>query len=311
MNIKYTNEDFWKNYMINWFGKELIDKWKKYAKVVEIDSAGGKIQVELYKNIDVRKPSIVFAHGIAGYARVLLPFIIPLYEKGYNIIAPDLEGFGYNKREKGDFTWDIHLQNLRDTVNYAKSLFNKPVFLGGASMGGPLAYAADARYNCADGLICWCLWNLSDKEFLNKETSTKQFTTPMMPLFRLFAALFGKMRLKTYRFISYDTLSKSKEFNDLVKADPQAGTLITLRGVAGLITHKNDIKYKDYDKPVLLCQPEQDKMIPAYYSKKTFEDLKSAQKKYCAFNEAHFPINKEVYEEWGRCVDCFIKEVFV
>jgi len=82
-----------------------------------------KINLEIYKNTDLAKPTIVFSHGIAGYARVLLPFLIPLFEQGYNVIAPDLEGYGYNDRIKGDFTWDIHLQNLKDSVDYAKSVF--------------------------------------------------------------------------------------------------------------------------------------------------------------------------------------------
>ncbi len=167
--------------MINWFGEELIDKWERYAEIKRIDSANGKINIEIYKNEDLSKPTIIFSHGIAGYARLLLPFIIPLYEKGYNIVAPDLEGFGYNKRLKGDFTWDIHLQNLKDAAEYAKTIFKGKIYLGGASMGGPLAYAADVRYNCADGLICWCLWDFADREFINNASTTKKFTYFLFP----------------------------------------------------------------------------------------------------------------------------------
>lgn len=310
MKIDYSGKDFWKNYMINWFGEELIDKWGKYVEIKQIDSVKGKINLEVYKNVDLTKPTIVFSHGIAGYARVLLPFLIPLYEKGYNIVAPDLEGYGFNDRLKGDFTWDIHLQNLKDTVDYAKTVFEGKIFLGGASMGGPLAYATDVRYNCADGLICWCLWDFSDREFMNKETNTKRLTYPMVPFLKLSSALIGTMRLKTYYFVSYDTLTDSKEFNNLLKTDPQAGTLISLRGACSLVTHsKPDLKHEEYEKPVLVCQPEHDKMTPIHYTRKTFEKIKSMTKEYCIFDGAHFPTDKLTYEKWANCVDSFIKKI--
>ncbi len=309
MNKEYSDKDFWKNYMLNWFGEELIAKWEKYAEIKQIDSVKGKINIEIYKNIDTEKPTIVFTHGIAGYARILLPFTIPLFEKGYNIIAPDLEGYGYNDRLKGDFTWDIHLQNLKDTVDFTKTVFKGNILLGGASIGAPLSYATDTRYNCADGLICWCLWNLADKEFMNKETTTKQFTYPMLPLFKFISFLFGNLRLKTYSLISYDTLTDNREFNDLIKIDPQAGTLISLRGALSLLTQsKPDKDYNEYNKPVLVCQPEQDKMIPSCYTKKTFDEIKSNKKEYCRFNGEHFPIDKATYIKWADCVDRFIRE---
>lgn len=309
MKTDYTGNDFWKNYMTRWFGTELIEKWEKYVEIKEIDSVQGKINVEIYRNSDLSKPTIVFSHGIAGYARILLPFLMPLFEKGYNLIAPDLEGFGYNDRIKGDFTWNIHLQNLRDTVTFAKSVFKGKIFLGGASMGGPLAYATDVRYNCSDGLICWCLWDFADKEFMNKETSTKRLTCPMIPLLKLSSVLFGKFRLKTEYFVSYDTLTDSKEFNKLLKNDPQAGTLISLRGACSLVTQsKPDKKHEDYRKPILVCQPEQDRMTPSYYTWKTFKKIKFLKKEYCSFDGAHFPTNRQTYQRWTECVDQFIKE---
>ena len=81
MELKYSGKDFWKNYMENWFGQELIEKWEKHVKVEQIASINGPINIEVYDGNNLHAPTIVFSHGIAGYARVLLPFLIPLYEK--------------------------------------------------------------------------------------------------------------------------------------------------------------------------------------------------------------------------------------
>ncbi len=153
-------------------------------------------------------------------------------------------------------------------------------------MGGPLAYATDSRYNCADGLICWCLWDFSDIEFIIKETNTKRLTYQVVPLLRLSSSLFGKYKIKTYHLISYDALTDCMELNNLLKSDPLAGTLISLRGAVSLVIQsKPDLKYKDYIKPVLVCQSEQDRMTPDNYTKNTFKRLKSLKKSIAALME--------------------------
>ena len=310
MDHKHTDVNFWKNYMDGWFGNELIAEWEKNVAIEEIQSINGPINIEVYRTNNQNSPTIVFSHGIAGYARVLLPFLMPLYKLGYNIVAPDLEGYGYNKRIKGDFTWNEHLANLKDAVEFARKNFTGKVFLGGASMGAPLSYACDARYNCADGIISWCLWDFSDKEFMAKETNTKKMTFILLPIFKLLSKIIGKVRLKTYAFISYDTLTDNQEFNDLIKIDPQSGTLISFRGVASLLTQsKPDILHESYTKPVLLCQPNDDKMTPAHYMKKTFDRLNTQNKKYVDFQGPHFPLKKETYQKWAHEVDQFIKEI--
>ncbi|MBD3276302.1 MAG: hypothetical protein GF372_13380, partial [Candidatus Marinimicrobia bacterium] len=90
----YQGPDYWKNYMVNWFGEELIGKWNEYVIEDSVPSKDGEIHLEVYDSGDPAAPTLIFSHGIAGYARVLLPFTIPLREKGYNLVVPDLQGYG-------------------------------------------------------------------------------------------------------------------------------------------------------------------------------------------------------------------------
>ena len=296
--------------MIYWFGKDLISKWNQRAEVKLISSIHGDIHIEVYKNHDITKPTIVFSHGIAGYARLLLPFSMPLYEKEYNIVAPDLEGFGYNQRKKGDFTFDIHLHNLNDTVKYARDTFKGPIYLGGGSMGGPLAYATDARYDCADGLICWCLWDFADPEFITDSSATKGLTFYILPFLKMFSKFFGRVTVKATRFVPYRDLSDDPTFISMIMQDPQSGNTISLRGALGLVTQsKPDLEHESYEKPVLICQPEDDKMTRSYHTRKVYDRLGSRDKKYVSFEGGHFPVDKKTYSRWGECVDNFIKAV--
>ena len=305
----HDREDFWKNYMVGWFGTDLIARWEEYCTETFIRSNDDDLHLEVYDSGEPEKPTLIFAHGIAGYARVLLPFIIPLREKGYNIIAPDLQGFGYSKSRKGDFEWNVHLRNLADTVAYAKTRFSGKIILGGASMGGPLAYATAARYGDVDALVCWCLWDLSDREFLENETTTRKATFVLIPFLKLASILLGSFRFKTHWVVSYDTLSDSREFNDLVKQDPQAGTLLSVRGALSLVLQsKPDAVPEHWDVPVLVVHPGEDKMIPKKYSVKTFEKLSSREKKYVEFEGVgHFPLDQKTYSRWSTEVDDFMR----
>jgi len=62
------------------------------------------------------------------YAGVLLPFTKPLFERGYNLVVSDMQGYGYNSGLKGDFEWNAHKQNLKDVIRYTNSRFHGKVW---------------------------------------------------------------------------------------------------------------------------------------------------------------------------------------
>ncbi|MCK5128366.1 MAG: alpha/beta fold hydrolase [Clostridiales bacterium] len=306
----YKNQDFWKNYMVKWFGEELIAKWENNVVIKKIPSNDMTINLEILDTGNKNKPTIIMAHGIAGYARVLLPFTMPLFEEGFNIISPDLQGYGYNDGLKGNFEWNAHKTNLKDTIDYAKKHYSGKIIIAGASMGGPLAYATACEKE-VDAVIGWCLWDFNDSEFMKKETTTKQFSYMLIPIFKLLSKVFYKLRIKTYSLISYDTLTASQEFNDLLKTDPQAGTLITLKGAISLLTQsKPSIPHEDFTIPVLTLQPENDMMTPKYYSEKVSCKFAKNIHRYVEVpNCQHFPLSKEPYIVWTKEVSGFIRQL--
>lgn len=298
--------------MENWFGTELIEKWYKNAQQEMIISNGKEIHLEVYDTGNIQAPTLVFAHGIAGYARLLLPFIIPIYEKGYNIIAPDLEGYGYNNGKRGDFEWDIHLKNLRDTVIYARRKFSGKIILGGASMGGPLAYSAATRYGNIDALACYCLFDFSDQTFIKAVSKMGKYTYALLPLLKLIVKVFGKRQIKITRLISYEGLSVPELIN-YIDSDPQAGVYITFSGALSLLLNsKPDLSYEMWNLPTLIVQPGSDTMTPPEFTLKIFKKLGSLNKKYVKLEGAiHFPVSKKYYTRWANEFDNFMKKALL
>ncbi len=118
-------------------------------------------------------------------------------------------------------------------------------------MGGPLAYEAASQIDIIDGLVCWCLWELSDREYIENETSLKKAGYFLLPFLRFINLIFGFVRIRTYSIISYNTLTAVPEFNSMVKEDPQAGTLISIRGALSLLLEsKPTLCYEQWSKQV-------------------------------------------------------------
>ncbi|MBD3342561.1 MAG: alpha/beta fold hydrolase [Candidatus Lokiarchaeota archaeon] len=308
--LKFQEEEYWKNYMENWYGTDLIDKWYEYAEEKWILSNDKELHIEVYKAPNTNGKTCIFSHGIAGYARLLLPFVIPLYERGYNFIVPDLKGYGYNKGRRGDFEWNIHVENLRDCVLYAKKIFDGKIILGGGSMGGPLAYAAGARYGNINALACWCLFDFQDKELIKKETPLGRWNYVILPLIDKMRFLIGKMRIRTQRLISYEHLTE-ESILDLIEQDPHSGIYLTINAAVSLLTQsKFDTPFEDWDLPTLVLHPGADKMIPAKYSRRVFEKLGCEKKRYIEVEGAiHFPVERQYYDIWTSEFDEFFKDL--
>ncbi|MBA7534321.1 hypothetical protein ES705_26567 [subsurface metagenome] len=175
-------------------------------------------------------------------------------------------------------------------------------------MGGPLAYEAATQIDDIAGIICWCLWDLSDREYVENETSMKKASFKILPFLKFLNSFLGRMRIKTYSIVSYDTLTAVSKFNDMIKNDPQAGTLISLRGALSLILQsKPTLPYEKWIKPAIIFQPGSDRMTPPKYIKKVFDEIGSKDKKYIQLEgSAHFPVEKKYYEKWTEEVYNFI-----
>jgi alpha-beta hydrolase superfamily lysophospholipase len=311
--LEYENNEFWKNYMNLFFGGDLIQKWEGYVEETSVPSFGKQIHLEIFDSNDNSMPIIIFSHGIAGYGRIMLPFIIPLREKGITVIVPDLQGYGYNLEKKGVFTYGEHVQNLIDVVNYTKTRYSRKIILAGGSMGGPLAYEAVSRGADVTGVICWCLWQLNNKEYIRNHTKTKKATPLLLPFLQLFAKIWGSFRIKTPWVIGYDTLSDiGSGLDKVLLHDPQAGRYISIAGVVSLMKESTpSIDYEKFEKPILIFHPNDDIMVPASFSEEIFRRIGSKKKHYFGIDGAsHFPLDKKYYIDFTEMVLKFIKNGF-
>lgn len=104
-------------------------------KFLRVD--GNKIR---YLAAGTSKNTLVLLHGLGASAERWLS-VIPLFEKHFHVIVPDLIGFGYSDKPVADYTPDFFLRFLERFFKAAR--ITKPCIIG-SSLGGQLAasYAA-------------------------------------------------------------------------------------------------------------------------------------------------------------------------
>jgi len=94
----------------------------------------------------VDKPSLIFIHGITFHAGIyteLIPgvnFLEALAEKGFNVIALDLQGHGKSGGPRGLFNYQELMGNVSKAVDYTISHYNQRIGIIGSSLGGILSF---------------------------------------------------------------------------------------------------------------------------------------------------------------------------
>ena len=93
---------------------------------------GNKIR---YLQTGTSKNTLILLHGLGGSAERWLP-VIPLFEKYFRVIVPDLVGFGYSDKPVVDYTPDFFVRFLE---NFLKAVRVSKPFIIGSSLGGQVA----------------------------------------------------------------------------------------------------------------------------------------------------------------------------
>ncbi len=280
-----SDRAYWHRYA-PWFGQALVDEVEQTVEETQLQSAGGTIHVDVH--VPPQRQSagtVVFAHGIAGYGRLLAPLAVGLKAHGFAVLCPDLAGYGFTLDRRGDWTWSQWVQNVLDTLAYARRRFGGPLFLAGASLGGPLAYHAACHAPDLAALACYCLFDYRDDRFLAEVATARRLAPLSRPLLRGAAALMPKLGVPSEWVVSYRAVADDPRFVALLRRDPCAGNRISLRAVDSVLRAAPPTEYERFATPTLVLQPTEDRMIPPRWSRRSFERL-SCEKRFVAISGA-------------------------
>src|SRR5690606_23071958 len=134
-------------------------------------------------------------HGGGGYGRLFMPYAQMLQQLGFEVIAPDLPGYGLTQTPAELIDHDRWVDCVVDLVQEVKRSPDHPVVLLGCSLGGYLAYLVAARSRDVSGVIATTLADPRRSDVQRRFARFPELLPLARPLLPLIDRLFGRLRL--------------------------------------------------------------------------------------------------------------------
>ena len=267
-----------------------------------------KIHLDYYPNSQ-SKVKIILLHGVGGNGRLLSFIAVPLARSGFEVIAPDLPGYGLSQI-KGIASYEDWVQMVSDLIDKELNKDDREIFLFGLSAGGMLAYHSASKSKKAAGIIATNLLDQRLQEVRDGSAHNKIVSRIGTPLLRLLAKINDKIKLPMKAITKMKAIVNDKRILELLLKDKSSsGTSVALKLIISILDAKYEIQPEDFDLcPVLLIHTGNDKWTPIRLSKIFYDRLKVSKKLSIIKGAGHFPIESEAIEQIEKEVIDFINE---
>lgn len=256
--------------------------------------------------------SVIIVHGGGGYGRLFAPVGRRLANAGYEVIAPDLPGYGLSHAEAGLVDYRVWVRVLCALVRAERARSGgRSVVLCGGSLGGYLAYltaAALGRAEAPAGLIATTLADPRDastKAQFARNTLTRRLGLPLLPLV---AWLVGQLRLPIRWFTKMDAMSNEPALSRLVAMDPLGGGVrVPVGFMRSIFAVQPAIEPQDFDLcPVLLAHPGEDRWTGPESSLAFYARLKAPKSLLMLQGCGHFPVEEPGFTQMEQAALDFL-----
>jgi len=280
--------------------KETYWEWKDYS-----------IHLDRYiPKKDNKKFKIILIHGGGGNGRLLSPIGVALCARGYELIAPDLPGFGLTKIRKANsyYTWINLLDNLID-----KELkdSNKEIILCGASLGGMLAYQVACINKKVKGLIVTSLADTTKERVQIQLSKTKIIGNFAVPLLKKLGTITDNIKIPIKITTKMWAMANDKSFvKKLMKDRVGSGSWVYIKFLRTLFDAKAEVEPENFTQcPLLFIQPEKDYIIPWHISKPFYDRLACKKEVVILENCGHIPLEEPGINQLKEATIKFIEHL--
>jgi pimeloyl-ACP methyl ester carboxylesterase len=278
--------------------------WRAYARIIpDIEVVGrlaseeswtwkgSRVHIDRIANGD-SAIKVLLVHGIGGYGRLVLgAFGLPLADAGIEVLAPDLPGYGLTLSHRRDVTFGNWVACLVDLVEREAS-DGRPLTLMGFSLGGTTAYHAATRHPAVAALASTTLLDLRRPEVLAGVARFPRLTRAMLPWMRGLRWVIDPIAPPPRLMERMAAIANDPELVKLCVDDRHGGaTRLPLRFYRTLIEAEPAIEPEEFDRPVLVLHPAEDRMTPIELSRefvRRLPDARLVELEGCG----HFPVEE-------------------
>lgn len=251
--------------------------------------------------------SIIILHGVGGNGRLLSFMAIPLAKACYNVICPDLPGYGYTKYNKNT-TYNDWIEIGSKIVAHER-LMDRNVFIIGLSAGGMLAYNVACKHQDINGLIFTNILDNRDEEVRLYSAKNKfQAKYGIKYLSRL-PHIIRNIKVPIKMVTNMNGLVNTPEIlKVLLKDKVGAGSRVQLSFLLSMMNSTPVLEPEHFNTvPVLMVHPENDLWTPVKISDRFFDKLVTSKHRVLLENAGHFPIEEPGLSQMEKEIIDFIK----
>ena len=257
---------------------------------------------------------LLILHGGGGHSSALWPAAALAAEIGYDVLAPDLPGYGQTRvPDPAAVRYPDWVDCVADLLRAESASDPRPIVVVGASMGGLLGYSAIAQLATTHPgttaapvvhLVATCLLNPADPVTWPALSRWGGATSLRLlrPLLRHLGPRLSRLRVPLRWLVPMTRIANDPHLSHLCSTDPRGGGgRVALGFLSSFLFSQPTIAPEDFHAvPVTLIHPGDDHWTPASMSLPFFERI-AAEKHYVILDGAgHFPVEEPGISQMHR-----------
>lgn len=254
---------------------------------------GNRVHLDVYRN-DSARTKIVMLHGVGGNGRVLSFIAAPLHRAGFEVVAPDLPGYGLTEMPEKSWDYNTWIDIATDLVAKESGRDDRPIVLFGLSAGGMLAYQVATRSSIVRAVAASCVLDFREPEVLESSARSPTMGRFGVPVLRVLAKIVPRLMLPMKMVANAGALANKKELLDVLIDDRHsAGAWVPLALMASMTSTSPAVEPERFlDRPFLLVHPEDDRWVDVGLSRIFFDRLACPKKLVMLEGAGHLPCER-------------------
>lgn len=239
--------------------------------------------------------SVIIVHGGGGNGRLLAPYGAMAAMAGYEVIAPDLPGYGLTQVPgRRAVTYEDWRDTLSGVLEEQARRSRRPIIIFGLSAGGMLAYDATVRTRIPNGLAATCLLDPRDAAIRRSLVRWPWMAPLVGPMLSTLPTLTDRLIAPMRLAINMQAVANDPDIAAAIGSDPRAGgTWMSGRFMRTYVNSKPLAEPDAFDVcPVLLAHPADDRWTDVSVSRRFFDRLPMAKQLVMLGNAGHLPIEE-------------------
>ncbi len=254
---------------------------------------------------------VVVLHGAGAYGRLMAPAAVLARRHGFEVVAPDLPGYGLTRVPARRFTYPLWVDCVRDLIDAELARDGRPVVLFGVSLGGLLAYHVAAASGRVVGLMVTTLADMREPVVRRGFARTALLGSAGLWLLRRLRFLTDGLPLPMRFMSKMNRISNVPALARLCERDPLGGgNWVPARFLRTLAEAAPAVEPEAFRVcPVLLAHPGVDRMTDIALSRRFFDRLAAEKRLVVLEGASHMPTEHPGIDQLEAAMLSFVAEI--